>query len=158
MKKSKKLRSSLCKFISKETVAGADLKELRDLLKSESSPIFNFIRWYETEYESVDFFPPAILALLRCISSVSPVLSYFAAFERFRSLLSEMQAGINVRGYPEKLSVVQRIAPIIYSAIVCLPGGEMPPEMLQVFAALEERVKWITKKRAACSRTSACRL
>jgi len=140
----KRVRSLLRTYIARyDKLTVQELLEMRERLRENCQQLHVFISWCEDEYQGRCNFPPAIVSFLKCIISISPVVSYFPVCKDFRAILHEIKAGLQIRRYPGKLAQLQSIAPIICDLIVSLPTGEMPISVQDLLDALEEKIKFV---------------
>ncbi len=145
MIKDPKIRSLLRKYANKEVMDNMDVKSFKDSLRKESLQLERFISWCERKYDGIHYFPPAVLKFLKCLSSISPVVSYFPTAKDFLKLLCEVKAGSDIRLHPEKLSKLQSIAPLIYSLVMSLPEGSLPDVFLDLLEVLKGKIQWLLR-------------
>ena len=132
------LRKLLQTFIEKKDVDG---QRMKFLLQQHCMPLAKFIEWCETTFERVDFIAPSILTFLKCMSSTSPVCSYFPHSPIFLNLIAEVKCGLDIRNHPKKLQALHGLAPVIFSAILQFPTHLLPIQLLDLFETLEVKVK-----------------
>ena len=110
------------------------------LLASKQLPTLEkFLLWCEETHESWFDVPKPVLELIKCISSTSPVCSYFPVSPVFLSSITtiennQRQVGIEINA----MNCIQNEAPIIYEAIKAVKNGPLPRQWSDLFANLKE--------------------
>ena len=132
------LRKLLQTYIAKKEV---DDQRMKFLLQQHCVPLAKFIEWCESTFERVDLIAPSILTFLKCMSSISPVCSYFPNSSIFLNLIAEVKGGLEFRNHPQKLQTLHTLAPVIFSAILQLPTHFLPIQLLDLLDALEVKVR-----------------
>ena len=75
--------------------------ELDRLLDENQKVLYNLLVYFEQLYGGALHIHEEIWVLFRCISSVSPVSSYFPCSETLKSLLEKLDEGMVIRENPE---------------------------------------------------------
>lgn len=118
---------------------------LKYLLNAECKPFAEFFHWCQKKFERADLVPRPFMKFFRCISSVSPVCSYFPNSAAFLHLMSKLKDGEDIRKDPQNLLQLQALAPVIFALLSNIQT--MPPvELLNLFDHLKSFVIETFKK------------
>ena len=83
--------------------------------------IHSFVVRCEAKFGSREQLPQGIRTLLSCFSTTSPVSSYFPASSVFSKIVDRLIDGLAIKKDPLMLSALQKLAPVVFDAIVALP-------------------------------------
>lgn len=104
-------------------------------------PLDAFLDWCHQHFHRKDLVQHPLLKLVKCLVSESPVCSYFPPSEAFLQLINEVKSGLEIRKHPRKLQLLQNYSPILFYALVEMPDGTVPKELVDIFEKLEEKLK-----------------
>ena len=137
----KNLRVFLCAYSVRKHMEKETFDRMHALLEKECSSLAGFMVWCGTVFERDDLIGESVMKFIKCMSSVSPVSSYFPTTNPdFKTLINDLKIGLVIRNHPMKFQGLQCMAPIIFSLLMELPEGPIPHELVCLFTDMEERV------------------
>eukprot|EP00795_Rhopilema_esculentum_P014208 gene14208-5218_t len=134
-----KARNLLRKFAKRRQLELEERLELDRLLDENHKVLYNLLVYFEQLYGGALHIHEEIWVLFRCISSVSPVSSYFPCSETLKSLLEKLDEGMVIRENPEAFMQLQKCAPVIFAVLKVLPPVSVPSRLMQLFKELSAR-------------------
>ena len=117
-------------------------------LEKDYGAVGQFLKWCNATFNTWYDIPKAIIDSLLCLSSASPVVSYFPQSDSFFSAIRSINS--DVGGHVDALFEVQCISPIIYDALCTLKSPVLPKEWSDLFEGLESKSKATFSSAAFC--------
>ena len=111
-------------------------------------PLDTFFDWCHQHFHWKDLIQHPLIKFVKCLVSESPVCSYFPPLAAFQQLISEIKSGLEIRKHPRKLQLIQNSSPILFHALVEIPEGIVPKELVDIFEKLKEKLKCTFKQDA----------
>eukprot|EP00794_Sanderia_malayensis_P001637 gene1637-1815_t len=110
--------------------------KLNQLLQSKHPSLFRVLSECEELYTGIAHVPDSVWVLFQCLSSSSPVVSYFPLSDTLDKLMSDLANGLIIRKEPKRLLDLQTIAPIIFGVLKGLPSSRLSKNWLDLFSSL----------------------
>ena len=121
---------------------------MKELLHNCCQPLGAFFDWCHQQFHWKDLIQHPLLKLVKFLVSESPVCSYFPPADTFLQLISEVKSGLEIRKHPRKLKLLLDYSPILFHALVEIPGGKAPKELVDIFERLESKLQTTFKQDA----------
>ena len=129
------LRNDFRKFVKTREEREYDLTNLT----AHSSSLHRVLQECECMFHGMTNVPESVWLLFKCISSTSPVSSYYPVMKTLDEITTLMSSGVIIREHPKELLALQQCAPIIYGVVKALPPQPLSANWLQLFKELKEK-------------------